>query len=197
MTKASDARKARLRRLPTKPKAWDLPPYNFGSTLLKPFFRATYLEPKPEHVLALAATMDTTYEKMKAKLEAETLWPLFKNGDDGSDYQVQVTFGEETPEVADTVKRPNFPELVWLSIKRIDKDTIHDWRHLQEIKNMIVGPEHEAVELYPAEARLVDSANQYHLWVLRDPKVRFPFGFDTRFVQGDEIVGNSRQRPFK
>ena len=49
---------------------------------------------------------------------------------------------------------------IWhLSIKRRDKEAIHDWRDLQEIKNQICGPEIEAVELYPAEARKVDSAN--------------------------------------
>ena len=28
------------------------------------------------------------------------------------------------------------------------------------IKNLIVGPEHEGFEIYPAESRLVDTANQ-------------------------------------
>jgi hypothetical protein len=37
---------------------------------------------------------------------------------------------------------------------------VHDWRDLQRIKNQLVGPECEAVELYPAESRKVDTANQ-------------------------------------
>src|SRR6516164_7566855 len=57
-----------------------------------------------------------------------------------------------------------WPALTHLSICRIDRKPIHDWRELQEIKNALVGPEHEAVELYPAESRLVDTANQFHLW---------------------------------
>jgi hypothetical protein len=64
-----------------------------------------------------------------------------------------------------------------LSIKRLDQDPIHDWRDLQAIKNELVGSENEAVELYPAESRIVDAANQYHLWVAKDPAYRFPFGF--------------------
>lgn len=72
--------------------------------------------------------------------------------------------------------------IVHLSIKRRDKNPIHDWRNLQDIKNMLVGEEHEAVELYPAESRRVDSANQYHLWVSTDPRFRFPFGFTERLV---------------
>jgi hypothetical protein len=77
----------------------------------------------------------------------------------------------------------NWPEMIWLSIKRRDKEVIHDWRDLQRIKNELVGPEHEAMELYPAESRLVDTANQYHLWVLRDPNQKFPIGWNERLVQ--------------
>jgi len=89
-------------------------------------------------------------------------------------------------------------ELCWLSIKRQDRESIHDWRELQQIKNELVGPEHEAVELYPAESRCVDAANQYHLWVILDPTYRFPFGFRERMVSGSkeaEEIG-AKQRPF-
>lgn len=55
--------------------------------------------------------------------------------------------------------------VIHLSIKRRDRHPIHDWRHLQRIKNELVGTEYDAVELYPAERRKVDTANQYHLWV--------------------------------
>ena len=75
------------------------------------------------------------------------------------------------------VTSPAFPAMLHLSIKRRDRQPIHDWRVLQEIKNLIVGPTHEAVELYPSEERLTDTANQYHLWVLAEPGLMFPFGF--------------------
>lgn len=68
-------------------------------------------------------------------------------------------------------------DILHLSIKRRDKEVIHDWRHLQEIKNLLVGPENEGVEIYPAESRLVDTANQYHLWVHKNPAFRFPVGW--------------------
>lgn len=87
--------------------------------------------------------------------------------------------------------------MVHLSIKRCDKESIHDWRELQEIKNLIVGPEFEAVELYPAEARLVDTANQYHLWVLEVEGMRFPFGFNVRVTE-DTLpykISGGKQRP--
>jgi hypothetical protein len=68
---------------------------------------------------------------------------------------------------------------IHLSIKRHDKKPIVNWNHLQRIKNELVGPEYEAVELFPAESRLVNMANQYHLWVINDSRQRFPFGFDS------------------
>lgn len=52
-----------------------------------------------------------------------------------------------------------------LSIKRVGKMPIHDWRDLQAIKNMLVSPLAEAIELYPSSQRVVDGSNQYHLWV--------------------------------
>ncbi len=75
---------------------------------------------------------------------------------------------------------------IHLSIKRNDKEPIHDWRDLQEIKNQLVGEENEAFELYPAESRLVDMANQYHLWVFKDKELKMPIGFNTRGVGSKE-----------
>ena len=126
---------------------------------------------------------DVSFRAFKEAVRAElTKTPVFKS----EEYQVAV-FADDSP--AD-----GWPPMIHLSIKRIDKQPIHDWRDLQEIKNALVGPEHEAVELYPAESRVVDSANQYHLWVLADPAERFPFGFTERYVSYDS-VGGSVQRP--
>jgi hypothetical protein len=72
--------------------------------------------------------------------------------------------------------------IIQLTITRHDRKPCHDWRHFQQIKNELVGPEHEAVEVFPAESRLVDTANEYHLWVQPQPGVRLPFGFPSRFV---------------
>jgi len=69
------------------------------------------------------------------------------------------------------------PELIHLSIKRKDGNQTRSWVDLQNIKNSLVGPETEGVELFPAESRKVDLANQYHLWVIKDTEYRFPLGF--------------------
>jgi hypothetical protein len=92
--------------------------------------------------------------------------------------------------------------VTWLSIKRRDKAAIHDWRHLQWIKNQVCGPDREACELYPSERRLVDTSNQYHLWVLQEG-YGFPFGYRSRAVVAAEphedryVPGTARQRSFE
>lgn len=84
--------------------------------------------------------------------------------------------------------------VVQLSIRRLDRQPVRDWRDCQRIKNQLVGPECEAVELYPAEIRKVDTANQYFLWAVADPTYRFPFGFRDRLVSS-ESTGGAVQRP--
>jgi hypothetical protein len=88
--------------------------------------------------------------------------------------------------------------MVWLSIKRNNRQPIHDWRELQAIKDAILGPECEAVELYPAASRLNDGANQYHLWGFTDPAIRFPFGYPWRDVADKREAAQvgAKQRPF-
>jgi hypothetical protein len=91
-------------------------------------------------------------------------------------------------------EKGEFPAMWHLSIKRHDRAPIFNFRDLQTLKNELIGPENEAVQLFPAESRLVDGANQYHLFALKDPTVRFPFGFKDRLVT-DEPIGKSRNRP--
>jgi len=89
---------------------------------------------------------------------------------------------------------PGWPcDMVHLSIKRLDKHPIHDWRHFQWIKNELVGEENEAIEIYPAESRLVDTSNQYHLWVFSSSEVRIPLGFGERAVWEGDVAG-AKQR---
>ena len=70
------------------------------------------------------------------------------------------------------------PPAWYLSIKRIDQEPICSWRDVQEIKNQIVGPDNDGFMLYPSERRVVDTANQYHLFVLKDVGQRIPYGFN-------------------
>jgi hypothetical protein len=91
-------------------------------------------------------------------------------------------------------------KVVHLCIRRRDGAAcLKDWRHFQMIKNQLVGPECEAVELYPAESRLVDTSNKYHLWCTTDTTFRFPFGFEKRDVRDENkenLLPGLRQRRF-
>jgi hypothetical protein len=81
-----------------------------------------------------------------------------------------------------------------LSIKTHDRSYRHDWRDLQRIKNELCGPEREAIEIYPSESRLVDCANQYHLWVMPEGE-QLPIGFKERLVS-ETTIDNAKQRPW-
>jgi hypothetical protein len=91
-------------------------------------------------------------------------------------YQVNIARGDNVPNNMFGVP------MIHLSVKRRDKKPIHDWRHMQTIKDSLVGPEHEGFELYPSATRLVDTANQYHIWVFEDAEHRMPIGWTTRAV---------------
>ena len=92
-----------------------------------------------------------------------------------------------------------FAPVVHLSIKRLDKKPIRSWRDLLWIKNELCGPERWAVEIFPAMAELVDTANQYHLWVLPEGmRAGFDLGNTKPVVaagDGSTGPGQSRQQP--
>lgn len=86
------------------------------------------------------------------------------------------------------VKMERQPPFIVLSITRHDGQPCKEWKHLQQIKNQLVGPEFEAVELFPAESRLIDTNNEYHMWVHADPHYRFPIGWNQpRFVLDEPL----------
>jgi hypothetical protein len=63
-----------------------------------------------------------------------------------------------------------------LSIRRTDRAACRDWRHFQQIKNQLTSSTREGLEIYPSEARKVDTANQFHLWVLPEG-MQLPVGY--------------------
>ena len=76
-----------------------------------------------------------------------------------------------------------------ISFKRHDRGTDIPWQHKQWSKNDILGEEWEAVELFPAESRLLNTANQYHLW--GEPKI--PVGFPVRYVTDETHDTKAKQ----
>lgn len=157
-----------------------------ASMPLVPFHAAT-LPPETLDVRSFAARHGLSEDVAASQIERLRAQSIYMN----DLYQVNVEvvrtpFGEENG------------DMFWLSIKRRDRAPVHDWRELQQIKNMVVGDEHEGFEVYPAESRLVDTANQYHRWVFADPAVRLPVGYRHREVVdcGAAAAVGARQRGF-
>ncbi len=95
-----------------------------------------------------------------------------------------------------TVTRWENGDVQELSIRRNDRQPVHDWRHFQMIKTQLAGPEVEAAEIYPAESRLMDTANQYYVFCL-PPGQHFPMGYagPRLLIDADEQDGlGSQQR---
>ena len=149
---------------------------------MMPLERAKLIPKTKKEIQAIAKDTGQTYKAVKDSFRKEDKNECWKN----DLYTVLVQRNE--------ANIPDAAPMVWLSIRRNDREPITDWRHKQEIKNQLVGPECEGVEIFPAESRLVDSANQFHLWVIDDPTFRWPFGFSERKVSNTES-GGSKQRP--
>jgi hypothetical protein len=64
-----------------------------------------------------------------------------------------------------------------ISLRRNDRKPTMPWRDLQRIKTELAGADAEAIELFPAEDRVVDCANQRHLWVW-PPGEQIGIGFE-------------------
>jgi hypothetical protein len=71
-----------------------------------------------------------------------------------------------------------------------------DWRDVQKMKNELFGSETTAIQIFPPESKLVDTANQYYFYVFMEYK--FPFGFRNRAVADENFKGlaGTKQRPF-
>lgn len=97
-----------------------------------------------------------------------------------------------------TVDHPTFGKVMQINIRRRDGNVIfRDWREFQDIKNQLAGPECEGLELYPAERRLIDVNNKYHIWVILDTEKTIPIGWHQgRHVRHDKTnLPGLRQRP--
>ena len=150
---------------------------------MKPLKRATFELPSKfrmkEQAKALGMSLADIRAQYRAIASEEEIWR-------NDDYVVLKRDFEHL----------HLGKCVHLSIRRDDREPVSDWRDKQAIKNQLVGPECEGLELYPAESRLMDSANQYHLWVVCDPTSRVPFGWTERDTF-NESIGGSMQRPLE
>jgi hypothetical protein len=148
---------------------------------------------KPREMIARFRGIGLTREQ--AKGEVRRLLKLEWWGND--QYSISVDRNTELHNFG-----PMF-RVVHLSIHRRDRAPVQDWRDIQQIKNTIVGPQYEGIALHPAESRLVDTANEYHLWcpMGQDGSPSYiPVGWRTRKVLGQteaDPVGAVQREPIE
>ena len=153
-----------------------------------------YIDFKPGHSPGPEARADMIQSAMDVLSRAKPLLSEAARREE-AEHGVRMALEDEifvsdVYQVARRVTRPDETggmPLIHLSVKRHDKQPIHDWRDMQKIKNSLAGPQYEGVELYPPEKRLVDTANQYHIWVFGDPEFSLGLGFPERFVDYTEV----------
>ena len=138
------AKWGRVARVPVKPRLahWTTGSPTAGSRCigsmpLAPFHAATR-PPETLDVRSFASRHGLLEEVAASQIDRLRAQSIYMN----DLYQVNVEivhtpFGKETG------------DMFWLSVKRRDRAPVHDWRKLQQIKNMIVGDEHEGFEAYP------------------------------------------------
>ena len=121
---------------------------------------------------------DDDPEEVKEHLRQEALssytCPLYTN-------DVYVVFYHKGDKKSDEIIHldEHKGKMTYLSIKRHDKQPCNDWQDFQTIKNILCGDDSEAIQIYPAEYRLLNTANQYHLIVFPPELCPIPFGFIT------------------
>lgn len=71
-------------------------------------------------------------------------------------------------------------EVARLGIANADQSARRDWREFMAIKRDVLGPDWEAIELYPHDGRVIDPSNYFILYAIRG---EFPFG-----IQGPSRV---------
>lgn len=64
-----------------------------------------------------------------------------------------------------------------LMVRRHDGKPDFPWPHLQRIKDQLVGPDREAVQVFPRADEVVDSANMAHIWIVPASE-RLPYTFE-------------------
>lgn len=104
------------------------------------------------------------------RLEKRKNFECFKN----CDYHVILYRNAQSLE---TVKNGKI-DIHLLSIRRHDCGTYIPWSDKFRIKNEVVGLQNDAIERYPPASSLINKENAYHLLVLADPNLRFPYSLN-------------------
>jgi len=133
-----------------------------------------------------------TIEQAKMGLHRDIYAEIYVN----DIYQVAVYRNEEADELVhlDELKG----RCTWLSIKRRDKRPVNNWQDMQTIKNRLVGVDCDAIQIFPAESRMINMANQYHLIVLpSDAWLPFGWGFRSVDTENRNAEPNESAQSFR
>ena len=133
-----------------------------------------------------------TIEQAKMGLHRDIYAEIYVN----DIYQVAVYRNEEADELVhlDELKG----RCTWLSIKRRDKRPVNNWQDMQTIKNRLVGVDCDAIQIFPAESRMINMANQYHLIVLpSDSWLPFGWGFRSVDTENRNAEPNGSAQSFR
>jgi len=68
----------------------------------------------------------------------------------------------------------NWPQIVELSLKLNTREPWQDWRDFYRIKSELCGTACWGMQMYPPQAELLDTANQYHMYVMDPSCVGWP-----------------------
>ena len=138
------------------------PPTEVADPPMTPFRRAAMDVPTWQEVRELTGMSEQQAKERVRLLSRQEVWA-------NNLYQVNVEHADP--------KETGGVGFAHLIIRRLDRRAVRDWRHFQTIKNELIGPECEAVELYPAERHLIDAKDHYHLWAFTSPEHSFGVGF--------------------
>ena len=131
-----------------------------------------------------------TRDQVKKKLSETYHWHKSLDCWVNDKYQVEVDWFAETRTHAGKVVSPSDEiGLVHLTFKSTARDenghTLKidlNYPEIQHMKSCCVGDEYEAVSIFPAKSREVDTCNQYHLWFIVEKEsrkpVRIPIGWE-------------------
>lgn len=84
-------------------------------------------------------------------------------------------------------------EVVRLGIQNQDQSARRDWRDFMAIKRDVLGPDWEAIELYPHDGRIIDPSNYFILYAIR---AEFPFGIagPSKVLTPENAIAPQRRR---
>jgi hypothetical protein len=87
------------------------------------------------------------------------------------------------------------PDIVYLFLQRLDRSALIPYRDRMRVKDELIHPECEGIELLPARSRVILPMEGCALWVIDDPTFRMAFGFGKRAVS-DIALDGAVQEPW-